>query len=1003
MDSMSGVGTRGLQFGILGSLQVTVDGHEVPVDSPKQRHLLAALLIDVGSVVSADRLAEFLWAADPPDDPSGAVQTHVSRLRTRLGREGAPARHVLVTRPPGYALVVDPSQVDARLFEQQVEEARGASTARATADLLQEALALWRGRPLAEFEDARARAEAIRLEELRTAAVELRADALLAMGRYAEVIGELEAAVARHPLREHLRGQLMVALVRSGRQVEALSAYRDLRDVLVEELGVEPSTALRRLERAVLQQDEDLPWPAPPRQGEARTRSGGSWAWSESGREGLPEVPTSFVGRQADVQDVTATLRQGRVVVLTGVGGVGKSRLAVRVAREVADAYPDGARLCDLVGAAGSAAVADVVATTLGVLPADGGNAEEALLAFLRGQRLLLVFDNCEHVVEGAAELVDQVVRRCPGVDVLATSRQSLGVAGERIWPVRPLEVGDGLDGAAVSLFCDRAVAAEPSFALGDADREAVGEICRRLDGLPLAVELAAARVRSMTPADIVDRLDRRFELFVGPAHLPASRHQSLQAVIDWSYAQLPEATQRLFDRLAVFAADFGLEAVEQVCVGPGMPSREVVGRLSELVDHSLVSVDRSGRHARYRLLETLRDYGRDRLEEDGELGTWQQRHAEYFTSLAEGAVEGFQGPDEARWVRIVDAEFANFRTAQAWAQANGPVDLALRLVAGLRTYAYHRLHDEVYDWALRALAQPGAEEQPGYAAALVTAGIGWMQRGQLQEAHDHAERTLAATSDEAVRLRARQLLAEVALQRGRLEDADRRAAELVDSARSAGSAYFGALGHVYRAFAATYEGRLEDAMAWLEAGWPDADAAGAPTMRAGYWHLEGEVRLDDDPEAALAALRSAIEIAQSVRNRFIEGVARVSAASVEARHGEPDQALAAFRDIVDHWRTSSNWTYLWTTLHNLVVLFERVGAALPAAVLHGAIETASTGAPAFGADAARLESAATSLRRTLGEERFAAARDRGRRMSDDEAVAHALEEIDRLADRHWT
>lgn len=228
----------GLWFGILGSLRITVDGRDVALDSPKQRRLLAALLVDAGSVVSADRLAQVLWGDDPPEDPSGAVQTHVSRLRARLGEEGgAQTRHVVVTRAPGYALAVEPQQVDAMQFEQQVEAARAASTPQATAELLQQALQLWRGRPLAEFDIDRARVEAVRLDELWTAAVELQADALLALGRYAQAVGELEAAVAHHPLREHLRGQLMAALVGSGRRAEALATYRDLRDVLVEELG----------------------------------------------------------------------------------------------------------------------------------------------------------------------------------------------------------------------------------------------------------------------------------------------------------------------------------------------------------------------------------------------------------------------------------------------------------------------------------------------------------------------------------------------------------------------------------------------------------------------------------------------------------------------------------------------------------------------------------------------------------------------------------------------
>lgn len=987
-----------LQFGILGPLRITVDGRELVLDSPKQRRLLATLLLDVGRVVSADRLADILWGDDQPADPSGAVQTHVSRLRALLGDED---RRMLVTRPPGYLLAVDPDQIDARRFERLLDEARAASTPEATADLLRSALELWRGSPLAEFEHDVARAEATRLEELRVIAVELRAESLLAMGRYAQLAGELEAAVSRHPLREQLRGLLMVTLVGSGRRADALATYRELRDVLVDELGVEPSPDLRRLERAILQQDEQLPWPAPPHHRDPPSRPHHLDGSSASDRDAIPDSLTSFVGRQADVEGVAAALSEGRLVVLTGVGGVGKSRLAHQVAGEVADEYTDGVRLCDLVPAGDAEAVSDVVATTLGALPADGADTEDALVTFLRAQRLLLVLDNCEHVVDGAAELVDRVVRRCPGVDVLATSRQSLGVAGERVWQVQPLDVGAGLDGPAVSLFRDRATAADPSFSWEHTDQEAVGELCRRLDGLPLALELAAARVRSMTPTDLADRLDHRFELFTGPARATTRRHQSLQAVVDWSYAQLPETTRHLFDRLAVFAGDFGMVAAERVCSSERLPDKEVAGRLAELVDHSLVSVDRSGKRARYQLLETLRAYGQARLDERGELPIWRRRHAEYFVALAEEATAALEGPEEPAWMRRIDVEFANLRTAHAWARTEGDLDLALQLPAQLREYAYYRLRDEVYDWALRAVDLPGANERPAYPAALLTAGIGWLQRGRLDLAHVHAEEVAAiATSDDVV-LRARRLLAEVALYQGRLEDTERLGREVVGHARAVDRPYDEALGVLYRVHAAAYSGRATDTTAHLQAGWQVVERAGTPTLRAAYWFLEGEVRLDAEPRAALDALQRSIEIARVSRNRFVEGIARVASASMEARHGQPGDALAAFRTIIDDWRTSGDWAHMWTTLHNLVVLLERVGADRPAAVLLGAIETARTGAPAFGEDAARLAATAASLQASLGDAELPAARERGRSMSDDQAVAYALAEIDGLATEH--
>lgn len=978
MGAESGTARDGVRFGILGPLRVEVGGHELSIGSAKQRRLLGALLVDAGTVVSADRLAEILWGDDQPDDPAGAIQTHVSRLRSLFARRGGDeAREVIVTRPPGYVLSVDREHVDAGRFQVLVEEARAASTAQATADLLGVALDVWRGRPLAEVDDEFARVEAVRLQELRLSAVELRADALLTTGRFDLVAEELEGAVARNPLRERLRAQLMVALDRCGRRADALATYRDLRDVLVGELGMEPSAPLRRLEQAILQQAEHRP--------------------SGAATTSLPEVRTTFVGREEELQGVIAVLRRQGLVVLTGTGGVGKSRLAVRAARRLADQYDDGAVLCDLVSADDPAAVDDLVATTLGVPPAEGSSTREALVELLRPFRLLLVLDNCEHVLPGAAALVDEVGRACPGVDVLATSRQPLGVPGEQVWPVHPLEVGDAADGPAVRLFLDRAEAVDPGLELSDADREAVRELCRRLDGLPLAVELAAARVRAMTPGDIVARLDRRFRLLTADAATAPSRHRSLEAVIEWSRALLPEGTRRLFDRLSMFAGGFDLDAAEQVCAGDGVDTAEVAGRLAQLVDHSLVAVDRPGHRRRYRLLETLRAHGAARLEERGDLATWHGRHGEHFTALAALAAAGVVGPEEARWGRILETEFANLRAAQARAAAAGEVDRALQLPGLLRVYAYYRLRDEVYGWALRALDLPGATRSPAAPAARVTAGVGCMQRGQLDRAGELAEQVLAEATDEAVALRARQLLTEIALYRGRLDETDRRGADLVVWARAADSVYYEALGHMYRVFAAAYAGRSGDALALLDVGWQAVERTGNPTLRCAFRYLEGEVRLDDDPDTARAALRRAVELAHSVDNRFLEGVSRVAMASLQARHGEPDEALAEFRDVVEHWRTRGDWIHMWTTLHNLVVLLDRIGAHEPAAVLHGAARTATTGAPPFGEDARRLDAAAHSLRTALGEEVFAAAHTRGRDMEDGEAVAYALEAIDGL------
>ena len=985
----------GVRFSILGSLHIEVDGCEVELGSPKQRALVAALVIDIGEVVSSARLAETLWGEDQPDDASRAIRTYVSRLRRTLFVAGGErARSVLVTFPTGYALIVDPQCVDACRFEVMVQTARKSRSADLTCDLTRAALALWRGDALFEFDHERENTEASRLAELRRVATELSADAMLRLGRYQEVVEELDVAVVRDPLRERLRGQLMVALYRSGRQADALAVYRSLRRELVDDLGMEPSGQLRRLETAILQQAEQLPWPAPPNLVvPARDATRERTATNAAGRS---EEPTSFIGREDDLHAIAAALRGRRSVVLTGVGGVGKTRLALRVAEEVAAEHRDGMVFCDFAGADRVEFVPEVVATAMELVPSSGAGAVDGIVQALRGQHLLVVFDNCELVVAAVSELVEHIRRSCPDVVILVTSRRSLDVAGLQTWPVTPLDTDDA-DGAAVRLFCERAVSADPKFEMTDDDRDTVLEVCRRLDGLPLAIELAAAQMRSMNPADVVMRLDRRFGMLARESTAVVPRHRSLRAVLEWSYVLLSDEARTVVDRLAVFVGGFSIDAAVSVCSGDGAPARTLSNRLGELVDHSLVEVDHVGRYARYRLLESVRTLGEEHLDERGELLEWRRRHSEYFASLAENAAGGLRGPDEAQWVFTVDAEFANLRAAHSWACATGRLDVALRLPAALCDYAHYRLHDEVHGWAISSIALPDAEHQPAYPSAAVGAAIGHTQRGALQRADDVAELALTIAADEHVRLQALQVLAEVSLYQGRLDEADRRGGQLVDRSRAINSDYDEALGHLYRVHAAAYGERSADARAHLLVGRRAADRAGSPTLRAGYSYLEGEIRLDDDPAVARAALHRAIDIADATRNRFVAGVARVSIAALEARHGSQIDALGAFREVIDHWRRCGDWIHMWTTLRNLAMLLHRIGASESAVVLLSALRTATTGAEAFGADAERLDHTDGSLRHSLGRTAFEMSDAEGRGMTDTEAVVFALREIDHL------
>jgi predicted ATPase/DNA-binding SARP family transcriptional activator len=684
-----------MEFRILGPLEVHHGGGPVRVPGAKERALLADLLVHAGRVVPADRLVEDLWGDEPPGNPANTLQGRVSALRRALGPAGA---KLMVTSPPGYRLAVEPERVDSTRFQRLVAEADAAAATERprVARLLEEALALWRGPALAEFADRPwAAAEAARLEELRLAAREALAELWLAGGGHAELVGELEAMVAAHPLRERLRGQLMLALYRSGRQADALRVYAETRATLAEELGIDPSPELQRLERAILTQDPAIASPgrapaAPP--------------------HNLPERLTSLVGRDRELDEVAKLVGQHRLVTVTGPGGAGKTSLAVQVARRVVPDFADGVWLVELAGLADPRLLAEVVAATLGLReePGPPGAAPpplaERLAGFVRDKRMLLVLDNCEHLVAGCAELVVRLLRAAPELRVLATSRELLAVPGELVWLVPPLAVPDaiadreaaaplealaGYDG--VRLFLERARLADPSFVLDGGNAPAVAEICRRLDGLPLAIELAAARVRALPANELAARLQDRFGLLAGGARAQDPRQRTLRATMDWSFQLLDEPDRRLFRRLSVFAGGWTVAAAEAVCGGDGLAEAGVLEGLLRLVDRSLV-VAAGGEPARFRMLETLRAYGAERLAGAGETEPTAARHTAWFVELAE---EAAAHRTARRWMRRLEADYDNLRTVMDRAMAGGDHQTALRLAGALGWYWQEHHTDE--------------------------------------------------------------------------------------------------------------------------------------------------------------------------------------------------------------------------------------------------------------------------------------------------------------------
>ncbi|MEV6923444.1 BTAD domain-containing putative transcriptional regulator [Dactylosporangium sp. NPDC051485] len=699
-----------MRFGVLGPLAVwDRNGRPVPIPGAKVRALLAALLARDGRPVSADRLVEELWTGQVPGNPPAALAVKVSQLRRAIEDAEPGSRALVESGPAGFALRA--ATVDAAEFGALVARAANERTPDSRAALLGEALDLWRGDAYAEYRDEPfVEAVVARLEEQRLTAVEDRAEARLALGEAAAVADWLADVVSRHPLRERARSLRMLALYRAGRQSEALDAFAELRARLEDELGIDPGPDVAALHRAILAQDPALDPPeaaaAPPKP-----------------VSNLPAAMGEMFGRDSALTELAALVGAQRLVSLTGVGGVGKTRLALEVARTVQGEFRDGAWLVELAAVDGGVeAVADAVAGALGIRDAAGGNATtvDRLAAALRPRRLLLVLDNCEHVINAAATLTGRLLAAAPELRVLATSREPLRIAAELVWPVPPLDLpadgGDPGDAAAMRLFLARAAAAHRGFELQPANAALIGDLCRRLDGIPLALELAATRLRGLGIERLVAGLDDRFRLLsVGDRSAPA-RQQTLSATIDWSWRLLTAPERIVLRRLAVNPDGSSLDTAQAICAAGDVRAADVPDLLARLVDRSLVvRVERDGEPPRYRLLESVTAFCLERLDEAGDLDATRARWLRYYVAFATAAEAELRGPLQARWLRVLDGEAANLRAAADQAVTGGHPRSALRLVDALAWYWFLRGRlGEGRRWMRAALAaSAGAPEVP--------------------------------------------------------------------------------------------------------------------------------------------------------------------------------------------------------------------------------------------------------------------------------------------------
>jgi predicted ATPase/DNA-binding SARP family transcriptional activator len=826
-----------LEIRLLGPFEVLAAGTRADVGGSKRQALLAMLALRSGRMVAVDSLIDGLWGTELPSAPRNALHHHVARLRAALGEEA------IAGSADGYAL--HGAQVDALRFEELLAETRGAlrdNDVPAAADAVRSALALWRGPALQGLTETQwFSSEARRIEALHVDALEEQFEVALALGEHRELEPALRSALADNPFRERLWAQLMLSLYRGGRQADALEAFQEARRVLSDELGLEPGPDLRRLQEAILAHD-----PAIAAVPVDRRRRGN-----------LPAPSTSFVGRDEELGQVAASVGEHRLVTLTGPPGVGKSRLAVETARSLEHEFPDGIWLVEF---SRTDDAADAVRLLANVLEVRGSDPLARVVARLRDARALLVLDACEHVLEEAPRVASTLLAGCPGVHILATSREALRVGGEVRIPVAPL------GGAAVDLFLERARAARPGFAADEETVALAAEVVRRVDGLPLAIELAAARTNVLGLAEIVSILERREALLhEGPAADPG--RTALRELVEWSYDLLHGDEKTLLQQLAVHRGGASLPSLVAVAATHGLNESTVAYLVAALVDKSIVFASFTSDVPRYDMLDSVREYVLGRLTESGGLAAARAAHAEYFAGLADEARVALRGPDWLRWERRLQAENDNFWAALAYAGEVPGSGVAPRLGTLGLYFALGERVSEGRRFLDLALAAGGGEAPP----ALLVEHLAVLcylatEELDLTAALAIGERALelAATVDAPQELGLAQLAHALAVaQSGEPGRADTLARQALATLESAGDDWGSAAAGIIRASGAAAAGDV-DAVAEMaavihrHAAAIDYDAFRTPALLLEAWAAERR----GEPVAAVESYRRALELA---------------------------------------------------------------------------------------------------------------------------------------------
>jgi predicted ATPase/DNA-binding SARP family transcriptional activator len=904
-------------FRVLGTLQADRDGSSLPLPSRRQRALLAALLTRAGRPVPADELIEAAWGERVPDHPKAALQTVLSRLRTALGAE------LITAGISGYRLNVAVDDVDALRFEALRERAAHAPDA-AAAGLLDAALALWRGPAYAEFADRDfASAEAARLNELRAATIEDYADLSLRSGRATDAIAHLEALQASEPWRDRCVELLIRALCGSGRATEALQVYDRHRRGLAAEFGLDPSPGLQDLQARILRNElpeAPRPVPRPPR-------------WFA--------VSTPFVGRDTEMAALVNAVRSNRLVTVTGIGGVGKTRLVAESLGELAAHLRMPVAVAEL-GAVPAGSVDGAVAAALGVDVRDG-TPRAAVSEYLGAGSQLLVIDNCEHVLADARELTGALLRACPQVRIIATSRHRLGLRDEQVLPLDPLltEAEDApaellRDTAPVRLFIDRMRRVRPALPVTAKTVALSAALCRRLDGVPLAIELAAAQAAAIGLAPVLDRL--------GDLDVLADADGGMRAVLDRSWALLTLSEQELLARLSVFAADFDLDAVEHA----GGPAAAM--RLARLADASLLHVTHEHGQARYRMLAIVRAFAAEQLRAHGAAGPAHTAHARWIRDLAEAAAADVRAGGAGELLHRLLAYRADLLAAVRGALDAGEIELAGAITAALGWCSHWVLDGELLKLARDVARDPRLPATPVAALAEASGALHAAQLGDLDEAYRLGIQALAIASTPDEQRMALTALGVTCVYRGEHAESMRHWRQLLELPGVPAPARVDA--HASCALIACFQSDQPTARQHAEQALAAARDAGPIGAFATY--TMGEVRLLEDPAVAVEILELAVSQAEAGRTAQVAEVARIALVSALVRLGRHDEALQVFPDLLHQLRRRGGWPQLWTSLRILAELLEALGRPQDAALLLASASTDPSAPPVTGDDVPR-------------------------------------------------